>query len=66
MDHPLYNYIDLRLKEDIFEDLEIILNPWAKKSLKYKIQHLIDSSLLNDGVKQSITIHSSELHGLIK
>lgn len=65
-DNPLLDHIDLRLKEKIFEGLEIVLNPWAKESLVNEIHEIINNSHLSENIKNTITVHSSDLNGLIK
>ena len=54
------------IKDDIFRDLEIIINPWASMSSQKKIQKTIKNSLLNESIKNSISIKHSELYGLVK
>lgn len=61
-----YNHIFLRLKDDFFKEMEIVINPWAKKELHKQVQNLIRNSKLSEDIKNSIIIKPSELTGLIK
>jgi hypothetical protein len=62
----LFQHIFLRLKEQIFQDLEIIMSPWASKGFEKDVKKLIESSSLSDNIKASIRIVSSELYGQVK
>lgn len=61
-----FQHIYLRLKEQIFQDLEIIMSPWASKGFEEDVKKLIESSSLSDSIKASIRIVSSELYGQVK
>ncbi|WP_313128479.1 hypothetical protein [Anaerocolumna sp.] len=65
-DESFFQHIYLRLKEKIFQDLEIIMNPWAPKTLATDIQDLLDKSSLSGAIKKSVKITKSELHGQVK
>ena len=60
-----WDFIDLRLKEKIFEDLIIVMNPWAEPNLESKIHEIIDSSSISQTIKNSIKIECSEAEGTI-
>ena len=64
-DFDKWSYIDLRLKEEIFRDLKIILNPWANENLEQEVQTLIDNSQISDDIKSSISIQRSSVEGTI-
>jgi len=58
-----WNYIDLRLKDEIFRDLQIILSPWVDDENKNKIVEILDKSKLPNDIKNSITVCHSGLEG---
>lgn len=60
-----WKFIDLRLKEEFFRNLVIVMNPWEKSNLQSNIQEIIDSSPLSDGIKATITIMHSDLKGTL-
>lgn len=64
-DSSKWDFIDLRLKDKIFKDLIIVMNPWADKELENKIIEIIEDSTLDEKVKSSIRIIHSELEGTI-
>lgn len=43
-----YKYVDLRVKDEIFKDLEIILSPWVYKTLLPKIKSITQLSQLKN------------------
>ena len=60
-----WDYIDIRLKPEIFRDLKIVLSPWDAGSLRAKVQNVIDRSDLPDEIKTSIVIKDSVLKGTL-
>ena len=56
-----WDYIDLRLKPEMFRGLKIILSPWDDDSLRGKVQAAIDASTLPEDIKESILIVDSAL-----
>ncbi|MBD9037166.1 MAG: hypothetical protein EGR42_03270 [[Eubacterium] rectale] len=60
---PMWDYIDLRLKPEIFRNLHIILSPWDEGGLREEIQQAIDTSNLSQDIKDSISIADSSLKG---
>lgn len=62
----LWNQIDLRLKDLIFKDMIIALNPWADDTFSAEINSMIDECDLSDEIKHSIHIIRSDLDGKLK
>lgn len=61
-----FDYIDIRLKELFFRDLEITISPWTTgEDLENEVKKNIDASKLCDEVKRSIKVKCSDLHGQI-
>lgn len=60
-----FTYIDLRLKQEMFRNLVIILSPWADDELQSQLEDIIEKSTLADEIKNSITIKHSELEGTL-
>ena len=60
-----WDYIDLRLKSEIFRGMTIILSPWDTGKLKDNIQRIINGSDLPDDIKKSIDIKDSVLKGTL-
>ncbi len=60
-----WDYIDLRLKPEMFRELTIILSPWDDGELRCKMQRIIDSSSLPDDIKAGIEIKDSVLKGTL-
>lgn len=60
---PGWEYIDLRLKPEIFRSMKIILSPWDEGDLKASVQEAIDASPLAQDIKDSIVIVDSALKG---
>ena len=58
-------WIDLRLKDEMFRDLIIIKSPWEDESLQGEIEAIIQNSELADDVKASIRIKDSEVKGTL-
>lgn len=58
-------FIDLRLKEEIFRDLVVVMGPWAKPSLEAEIRGLLSASPINEEIKDSIVIVHSDLEGTL-
>lgn len=65
-DFDEWSFIDLRLKDEIFRDLIITMNPWAKSTLENKLRDFINSSPLSEEIRASITITHSDLEGKIR
>jgi hypothetical protein len=53
------------LKDKMFEDLQIVLNPWASDEFYEKVKMIIDKSNLSSELKATIKIQRSELDGLL-
>jgi len=60
-----WDYIDLRLKPEIFRGLSIILSPWDDGELRTKMLEIINNSSLPEDIKESITIKNSVLKGTL-
>ncbi|SHI24559.1 hypothetical protein SAMN02745823_03844 [Sporobacter termitidis DSM 10068] len=58
-------YIDLRITERFFENLEIVMCPWAEDGLYDEIHDIINFSPIPDSIKNSIKVVRSELHGQV-
>lgn len=61
-----WSFIDLRLKEEFFRDMVIILSPWLSPELENDVRKLIAESPISDEIKNSIKIEHSELEGTIQ
>lgn len=61
-----WNFIDLRLKEEFFRDMVIVLSPWLSPELEDDVKMLISESPISDEIKNSIKIEHSELEGTIQ
>ena len=62
---PYFDFLLLRLKDEVFRDLKIVANPWATDSFIERIQNEVDRSTLPPEIKDSIVICRSELDGQI-
>lgn len=60
---PGWDFIDLRLKPEIFRGLTIVLSPWDDGSLKERVLDAISSSSLPEDIKESIVVSESVLKG---
>lgn len=60
---PGWNYIDLRLKPEMFRGMRIVLSPWDEGTLRGSVQAAIDASPLPQEIKDSIVITDSALKG---
>ena len=58
-----WKYIDLRLKDEMFRGLKIVLSPWDEDNLRDKVKEIIDKSNISDEIKKSIEICDSGLKG---
>lgn len=58
-----WDYIDLRLKQEIFRNLRITLSPWDNGKLRSQVQKAIEDSELSQEIKDSIVIADSLLKG---
>lgn len=63
---PSYERMLLKLKEDFFRDMEIILNPWCGDDFAVKVSEYIKQVSLPEEIKNTINISKSELDGLLK
>lgn len=60
-----YKYIFIRLKEKIFENMIIYVNPWAESDLVYRVQDILNKSPLSKQIRDTITIKNSVLYKTI-
>lgn len=60
-----WEHIDIRLKEEFFRDLKIILSPWYNSLCEDEIRRIIKDSSLSDDIKNSITVEHSTIEGTI-
>lgn len=60
-----FDYILLRLKDDIYRDMGIIANPWASDDFISDIKTALLESTLPRRIKETIIIKRSELDGQI-
>jgi len=60
-----WEYIDIRLKDEIFRDLKIILSPWCSNTHEEEIKKIIHNSSLSEDIKNSISIEHSTLEGTL-
>lgn len=58
-------YIDLRLRQEMFRDLVIVLSPWDDGELQSQLEDIIKRSILTDEIKKSIKIEKSGLEGTL-
>ena len=63
--HCVGEYIDLRLFDEFFKDLEIVINPWADNNLQQQVFQIIDQADFPENVKASIKVLESELKNQI-
>lgn len=61
-----WSYIDLRLKEEIFRDMIIVLSPWLSPDLEDNVKKIIADSPINEEIKRTIKIEHSILENTIK
>lgn len=61
-----WSFIDLRLKEEFFRDMVIVLSPWLSPELESNVRKLVEESPISDEIKNSIRIEHSELEGSIQ
>lgn len=60
-----FDFILLRLKDELFRDLVIVANPWASDSFIADISKTLHESTLPKDIKNTIIIQRSELDGQI-
>lgn len=60
-----WDYIDFRVKPELFRDLTVILSPWDNGTLYNSVRLIIDKSRLPSDIKKSIIIKDSALKGSI-
>ena len=61
-----FDYILLRLKDAMFNNLTIVENPWSDPSFRNEIDELISKSHIEETIKSTISIEKSQLDGLLK
>ena len=59
-------WIFLRLKDEFFENMEIILNPWADKEIYKEVINIINNAQLNENIVNTFRIEKSELSGTLR
>lgn len=64
-DFDKWNFLDLRLKEEIFRDMTIVLSPWLSSDLEDKVKEIISNSPISDEIKRTIQIEHSVVEGSI-
>lgn len=57
-----FEFILLRMKEEIFRGLTIVTNPWASDNFIDEVKNLVESSNISDDIKNSIKVQKSTLH----
>lgn len=62
---PLFDYILIKLNDEVFRELKIVANPWASEEFIQQIQNTVESCSLPDDIRRSISIVRSELDGQI-
>lgn len=62
---PYFDFLLLRLKDEVFRGLEIVANPWATDDFLQRIKDLVDASTLSEDIKGSMKIVRSKLDGQI-
>lgn len=60
-----WEYLDLRLFDEFFRDLRIVLSPWDDGTLRAKVEDIIQNSGLPIEIANSITIVDSVLKGTL-
>ena len=60
-----WKYIDLRLKEEIFRELTVVLSPWCTGDFEQKVTDVIESSPISRDIKATIRVEHSNLEGNI-
>lgn len=63
---PTDNYLLLRLKDDFFRDMIIILSPWDDGSSESKVKKIIEAAELQTEIKDSIKIVKSSEYGMFE
>ncbi len=58
-------FIDLRLKEEIFRDMTIVLSPWLDPGLENQVKMIIEKSHICPEIKQTIRIKHSDLENTL-
>lgn len=64
-DFNQWSFIDLRLKEEIFRDMTVVLSPWFSADLEEKVKKIIADSPISDEIKATIQIEHSVLENSI-
>ncbi len=60
-----WEYIDLRLKDEVFRDLIIVLSPWIGEAHEEEVKRIINDSALSIDIKESIKIVNSVVEGTL-
>lgn len=60
-----FEYILIRLKDDVFRDMLIVANPWVSDDLMLEIYTALNESTLSEDIKKTIIVQRSELDGQI-
>lgn len=62
-DFSQWDYLDIRLNEEIFRGLKVILSPWDDGSLREKVEKIICESGLSEEIIDTIKVEDSALKG---
>jgi len=65
MDVFYFEYILLRLKEEVFRDMIIVVNPWTTDEFISEVKAILKKSNLPEKIINSISVNKSELDGQI-
>lgn len=65
VDDFYFDYMLLRLKDEVFRDLVIVANPWASDKFIIDINTALSESTLPNSIKETIMVQRSELDGQI-
>ena len=65
LESSYFEYILLRLKDDVFSDMVIVANPWASDDFILTINAALNESTLSEDIKKTIKVQRSELDGQI-
>lgn len=59
-------WIFLRLKDEFFRNMKIIMNPWADEENYKEIANIINNAQLNENIVNTFKIEKSELSGMLR
>ena len=62
-DFSQWDYIDIRLNEEIFRGLKVVLSPWDDGSLRERVEEIIHKSGLSENIMDTIKVEDSVLKG---